>query len=221
MPSTIYVQSQDVRSGFSRQCRRRVLIRSFGMFVFLLVPMVVGWAQTDRGAVRGTIFDPTGAVVAQATLTITNVATGVSSTVTSSDAGTYNFPALPAGTYRIEVRQSGFKNLVRENVAVSAANITGLDISLEVGDTAETVTVTAEAPLLRTESSVTGTEVDAIAYVDLPLTSGGGRRSSGFMLLVPGYSGNRGSFTDSINGAQGCTKEKQLEGASMVTVEIT
>ena len=177
--------------------------------------------QTDRGTIRGTVLDTTGAVIPGASITVTNTATGVSVDTISTEAGTYNVPALSSGVYNVQVQLQGFKTLLRPNVAVSAGNITGLDLTIEVGAIGETLTVVGEAPLLRTESSGTGIAVDAQAYVDLPLTSGGGRRSSGFLVLVPGYSGNPGGFSDAINGGQASTKEQQLEGASMVTAEIT
>ena len=177
--------------------------------------------QTDRGTIRGTVLDTTGAVIPGASITVTNTATGVSVDTISTEAGTYNVPALSSGVYNVQVQLQGFKTLLRPNVAVSAGNTTGLDLTIEVGAIGETLTVVGEAPLLRTESSGTGIEVDARAYVDLPLNSGGGRRSSGFLVLVPGYSGNPGGFSDAINGGQASTKEQQLEGASMVTAEIT
>ena len=178
------------------------------------------WSQTDRGTIRGTVLDATGAVIPGASVTVTNVGTGVTVETISTDAGTYNVSALPSGVYNIQVQLQGFKTLLRPNVAVSAGNITGLDLTIEVGSIGETLTVVGEAALLRTESSGTGIEVDARAYVDLPLSSGGGRRSSGFLVLVPGYSGNPGGFADAINGGQASTKEQQLEGASMATAEI-
>jgi hypothetical protein len=187
----------------------------------LLLFATVARSQTERGSIRGTIFDQTGAIVANAAITATNVATGVSMTTRSSDSGSYNVPALPSGTYKMAVQMSGFKNLVRDNVVVAAAVVIGLDLNLEVGNSAETVNVTAEAPLLRTETSSTSTEVDSKQYVDLPITaSGAGRRSQAFLLLVPGYSGTPGGFTDSINGAQTSTKEMQIDGVSMIIGEI-
>jgi hypothetical protein len=189
--------------------------------LLLLLATTVAFGQTDRGSIRGTVFDPSGAVVPGASVTVTNTATGVAAAAISTGAGTYNVPALQSGTYNIEVKQAGFKNLVRENITVSAGNVTGLDLTLALGNTAETVVVTAEAPLLQTETASTGTSVDNRAYVDLPLSSGGGRRSNGYLTLVPGYAGSPGGFTDSINGAQASTKEIQLEGASMVTQEIS
>jgi hypothetical protein len=186
----------------------------------MLLVSVIAWSQTERGSIRGTVTDPTGAVVPGAALTVTNVGTGVSSTVVSSSGGTYNFPELPSGVYRIEVKQAGFKNLIRENIQVSLGSVIGLDLPLEVGSTADTVTVSAEAPMLQTETSSTGTTVENRAFVDLPLSSGGGRRSSNFLVLVPGYAGSPGGFSDSINGGQTSTKDMQIDGASTIIGEV-
>ena len=203
------------------QAKVRSLFLNPMIATFWVCFVTLAWAQTDRGSIRGTVLDTTAAVIPGASITVTNVATGVSVDTISTAAGTYNVSALPSGVYNVKVELQGFKTLLRPNVAVSAGNTTGLDLTIEVGSIGETLTVVGEAPLLRTESSGTGIEVDAKAYVDLPLNSGGGRRSSGFLVLVPGYSGNPGGFSDAINGGQASTKEQQLEGASMVTAEIT
>ena len=108
---------------------------------------------------------------------------------------------------------------IRENVRVTAANVTSLNFTLEIGAAQESVSVTAET-LLQADTSTTGASLDTKAYADLPLTSGGSRRPNRFMLLVPGTSGNPTGFTDSIAGGQASTKEIQLEGASMATQEI-
>src|SRR5580698_369999 len=100
-----------------------------------------GLAQTDRGGIRGTITDPSGAVVAGASVTVTNSANGVSSAATTTDAGVYSISALPAGTYRVELALKGFKTVVRNNVVVDVGNIVGLNLKLEIGDTSQTVTV--------------------------------------------------------------------------------
>src|SRR5262245_50279474 len=102
-------------------------------------------AQTDRGTIRGTVSDTTGAVIPGASITVTNAATGVTVDTISTGAGTYNVSALPAGVYNIEVQLQGFKTLKRPNVAVSAGNITGLDLTIEVGSIGETLTVVGEA----------------------------------------------------------------------------
>lgn len=190
------------------------------VFLFLFISATV-WSQTDRGSIRGVVLDQTGAAVPNVVISATNVATGIAATTTSTTAGAYNFPALQSGVYRINVQHPGFKNLVHSQIDVAAASVIGLDLSLEVGDVGQTVTVSSEAPLLQTQTSAMETVVDNRAFVDLPLSSGGGRRSNAYLQLVPGYAGSPGSFTDSINGGQASTKEIQLEGASMVTQEIT
>ncbi|MGE0404857.1 MAG: carboxypeptidase-like regulatory domain-containing protein, partial [Candidatus Korobacteraceae bacterium] len=141
--------------------RKMSRVAMIGVVTFAVFSTASAWAQTDRGSIRGTVLDPTGAVVANANITVTSLATGTSSSMESTSAGTYNFTALPSGVYRVEVQQAGFKSLVRENVTVSAANITGLDLTLEVGNTSEVVNVSAEAPLLQTESSSQEASVDA------------------------------------------------------------
>jgi hypothetical protein len=186
-----------------------------------LLLLTAAWSQTDRGSIRGTVLDQTGATVPNVTVTATNVATGVTSATESSSAGAYNFPALQSGVYSIGVKQTGFKNLVHENINVTAAAVIGLDLKLEIGDVGQTVSVSSEAPLLQTETSSTGTTVDNRSFVDLPLSSAGGRKANGYLPLVPGYAGSVGGFTDTINGGQASTKEMQLEGASLVTQEIT
>ncbi len=203
-------------------------MRNTGLAFFaLLFCAIVAWTQTERGGIRGTISDQTGAVVPGAQVTATHIATGVATSTISTSAGTYSLPALPLGTYRVAANRTGFKNLVRENVVVDAASTVGLDLSLEIGAANEVVTVTGSAPILQTESSVTNTEVSAQAYVDLPLSSsGGGRYSAGFLQLVPGWTttaptpnGNR--MQDSINGGQLSSKDIQIDGASTITIEIT
>src|SRR4051812_47640768 len=73
------------------------------------------WAQTDRGAIRGTVFDSSGGVIPGAAISVTNAATGVTLETISTDTGTYNVPALPSGVYNVKVQLQGFKTLLRPN----------------------------------------------------------------------------------------------------------
>ena len=200
--------------------RQRILIA-------LLVCAANVSGQTERGSIRGTVLDSTGAVVPDARITATNVATGVSGATVSTGAGAYNISALLPSTYRVEVSKAGFKNLMRENVIVDAAAIVGLDLVLQVGEASQTVQVTGSGPILQTETSTTSTELNAQAYVALPLSSsGGGRFSANFLQLVPGWAtttpnpnGNR--MQDSMNGGQLNTKNIEMDGATTNTIEIT
>lgn len=189
--------------------------------ILLLISLsaTAAWAQTERGGIRGTVVDVTKAVIPGVTVTATHVETGVFRSTETTGEGLYNLAALPGGTYRVEVIHPGMRTEVRENVRVTAANVTSLGFTLEIGNAQESVVVTAET-LLQADTSTTGASLDTTAYADLPLTSGGSRRPNRFMLLVPGHSGNPTGFTDSISGGQASTKEIQLEGASMATQEI-
>src|ERR1043166_588849 len=87
--------------------------------VFLLA--AAAWGQTERGNITGSVTDSSGASVPGATVTITNLATNQSVTVTSTSAGDYNGPNLPPGDYRVEFSATGFKKTVRDNVVLTAA----------------------------------------------------------------------------------------------------
>ena len=112
---------------------------------FLLAPSILT-AQTERGAIRGTITDPSGAVVAGAQITAVEVAMGTATSTVSTEAGIYNLPSLRPGIYRVEVEKRGFKRVVREGVVVEVAGVVGLNLALELGDVAQVVTVRAAAP---------------------------------------------------------------------------
>jgi len=190
------------------------------LLIFLFLFATPAWAQTERGGIRGTVVDTTQAVIPGVAVIATNVDTGVVRTADTTGEGIYNIAALPGGTYRVEVVHPGMRTEIRENVRVTAANVTSLNFILQVGTTQETISVTADT-LLQADTSSTGASLDTKAYADLPLTSGGSRRPNRFMLLVPGTAGDPTGFTDSIAGGQASTKEIQLEGASMVTQEIS
>src|SRR5258708_5070653 len=109
------------------------------------------FAQSDRGTIKGTIADPAGAVVASAAIEVRNVETGAVYQVGSSATGNYTVQ-VPTGTYEVAVNVAGFKKDVRQGITVPVAQTLRIDIALEVGSNAESVTVTEAAALLKTES---------------------------------------------------------------------
>src|SRR5574340_791640 len=94
-------------------------------------------AQSERGTIRGTVQDATGAVVPDATVTAINVGTGVGTRTVTTEAGNYNIPQLPPGRYTVQAEKEGFRKLIRENVVVEVSGIVGLDLRLDVGAVAD------------------------------------------------------------------------------------
>jgi len=98
-------------------------------------------AQTIRGTLTGTVTDSTGAVVPGITVTVTNAATGISTSAVTDRQGGYTIPLLPPGTYQATVEQSGFKKYLHGGIVIQIAQTTRLDIGLQVGAMSEAVEV--------------------------------------------------------------------------------
>jgi len=177
-------------------------------------------AQSNEGALAGTVTDPTGKTVAGAVVTAANAATGQSfKSVTSSD-GQYRFPVLTIGDYRVTAVAKGFKTTTRSGVAVQIQSTSSLDIQLSLGEQTETVEVNAEAPQLQTESSDVGTVVTPAQVLDLPLSTNGAaiRNSQDFVFLTPATYGtgtSGGTFEGGVSGGQAFGSEILFDGASL------
>src|ERR1700683_5858515 len=104
-------------------------------------------------SISGTVTDPSGAVVAGATVTATNVETGVVTTLTTNSQGFYSFQSLPLGTYTINVQQNGFKGYAQTGVVLDVNSALVIDVQLQVGTTTEKVEVSADALHVDTEST--------------------------------------------------------------------
>jgi hypothetical protein len=119
-------------------------------FLAILAPLAFG--QGANGTITGTVTDPTGSVIAAAAVAATNAETGAVYSGASTAAGNYTIPNLPVGTYSLTVKVSGFKTYTHANLALAATQVLREDIALQVGAASESVTVTAEASLLKTET---------------------------------------------------------------------
>jgi Carboxypeptidase regulatory-like domain len=140
-----------------------------------------------RASIQGIVTDPQGAVVSDATVTLTNQETGQSSSAASNAAGVYNFNGLAPSVYRIKVEKAGFKQKLLENIKVIAEQANAVNIALEVGQASETVTVTDATPLIDTETpNITGT-VSAQQIQTLPSF---GRDVFQLLQLAPGAFGD-------------------------------
>src|SRR5262245_52973664 len=129
-------------------------------------------AQEARGKITGSVMDPNKAAVPGASVKITNLARGTTVTLTTNDQGIFQAPYLLSGNYQVVVENAGFKKYVQTDVVLQIDETRDLTITLEVGGTQETVTVTAEAPPIDDSSANMGQVVDARRVADLPLVHG-------------------------------------------------
>jgi hypothetical protein len=137
--------------------------------VVLLVLTASALAQTSKGFLVGNIVDPDGAVIVGATVKVTNRSTGASRETVSAADGSFRIDALDPGAYRIEISQSGFKALTRDNVLITAAQTTDIQFQLEVGAPTEVVSVTsANDVVLQTQDGARVNTLSKREITDLP-----------------------------------------------------
>lgn len=143
------------------------------------------YAQTDVSEVTGAVTDAQGAAVAGATVTLSNQEKGFTRTTQTADNGTYNFPGIQPGTYSVEVEKSGFKKSVKTNVQAAIASTAEVNVTLEIGNVTETVTVTSDTidTIVNTQDASIGTAFQPIQIQQLPTDS---RNIAGLLSLQPG-----------------------------------
>ena len=141
-------------------------------------------AQAVTGTLLGNVTDASGAAVPGATVTATEVQTNISRTTVSNETGYYIFSSLQNGTYTVEAELSGFKKVIRQNVKVDVNTTVRIDLTLEVGQMAEAVTVSAETPVLQTDRTDTGRIIESKMVAEMPLAFN--RNFQGILLTVPG-----------------------------------
>ena len=173
----------------------------------------LAWGQASSGTITGNVLDPAEAAVPEAEITVTHLATNVSTTVPSTAAGVYRILGLRPGEYRVEATVSGFKTFRQEPVSIFTGTTTTVDIQMEVGAVTETVEVLAQATPLNLVSSEMSGEIEERSLFDLPLKVSGQRRDmESFILLVPGVTGT--AFQKNINGSQHFSTETIIDGIS-------
>ena len=175
-------------------------IASLSLGLVLLLGGLAHAQTAGTGAIAGVITDPKQAVMGGVQITATNEATGVARTTESQANGTYTFPLLPPGTYRLELRKAGFSNAARTGLVVTVTETTRLDVELELGAVQQAVSVTAEAPLMQTESAALGRVTNEKMVVELPLAS---RNFTQIVALNPGVSSEVNNATDIGRGGGG------------------
>ena len=185
----------------------------------LLLLTAAAFAQSDRGTITGTVSDPAGAVIANAPIQAKNVETGIVYPAQTSSTGNYTIGQLPAGKYEVSATVQGFKKWLYPNVQVEVAQVLRVDAQLQVGSSNESVTVTAEAPLLDTETGDLRHSVTVERLDDLPVLgigagqagSAGIRNPNAMIELVPGTLWQPNAQVR-INGTPNNTQSFRIEG---------
>lgn len=186
----------------------------------------VAMGQTTTGSLFGTVQDQNGGFIPNATVTSTDIHTGIAHTVQTNESGNYVFPSVSPGDYSIATQAAGFGRQTQAEVHVDANENAQASFTLSVGSQSQEVTVTSAAPLIDTRESQLGTTIDIKRIEDLPLN---GRDVSSLVQLVPGvtdYSaagpgGNQYGTTFSVNGARTNEDSFYLDGAFDSSLFIT
>ncbi len=186
-------------------------------FVFLFSAISAFGQAGGTGSIQGTITDPSGAVVADASITAVNLATGVRSDRKSTSAGVFVLSLLPAGEYSVTVSAAGFQTVTQPRVVVDALATVGLDLKLPIGAANQSVTVDVAPSMLKTDDVALGGTIENNVYDSLPLSMNASARDpsafAGLVVGVNNYSTQpAGPSTGSFNGGQTYQNETYIEG---------
>ena len=189
----------------------RIIALCLGLF---LIPQWV-CAQGQLGALTGSIFDTTRALVPEAQVTITNTDTGVNWKAKSSTAGYYRV-AVPPGKYQVEAVKEGFKASLAKDIVVPVSQVITVDLTLQVGSATQSITVTTEAPLLTPSTAEVGGSVSPEEYEQIPVfINDGGRQPDTFVWnSMPGTTPDWANNT-SISGGQGSANSILIDGVTI------
>ena len=188
-----------------------IRLRSFVVAFFILAGMT-GLVLAQTGSVTGQVFDPSGAIIPNATVTATSNSTGLTRTTTTTSAGIYSFPALPPATYTVSVEAQGFAPQVNKNVVLNVGGTLPVNFTLALAGAVTSVEVQGvNSTAVETGSAQLSTVIDSTQINNLPLVL---RDPYQLVLLSPGVvtaTNNTGGF--SVNGARDRNNNFMLDGA--------
>src|SRR5437879_461467 len=166
-----------------KMARAEKAIHALGAVLGVLLFSLSLFSQVSTGTISGVVQDTSGAVIAGAMVTVRNVDTGAVRSLTSDEGGRYVVPVLPVGNYSVQGQQAGFKTEIRSGIDLTVGREEVINLTLNVGALADTVTVTAEAPMVETTTAAMSSLVDQRTIRDLPLD---GRTYDQIAMLQPG-----------------------------------
>jgi hypothetical protein len=212
----------------SREVRRRfqvgprwISLRSY-VFFTIVIALLLGAGHSQiagTGSIQGTVVDSTGAVLPNASITLTNNATQVKRAGVSGNDGLYSFPNIDIGTYTLSVTAAGFKTYDQQNIILEVGSSIAINVTMAVGQTSEKIEVSTTGLALQTEDSSFKQTIDQKTLTELPLN---GRQITSLITLsgasVPSTAltqGNKGFFSSvspQIAGGQGNQTDYRLDG---------
>src|SRR6266852_1374788 len=205
-------------------------MRTSLLAIVLSLSVGMALAQTG-GSITGEVKDQTGAVAPNAPVTVTNSKTNVARSTATNSAGIYSFPDLTPGTYQVKVAAPGFETVVKTNIELQVQQTARVDFSLSVGQTSNTVEVSASGALLSTENATVGTVVEEKRISELPLN---GRNFFSLVALAPNVTfgflpaqqasgrlgGSRSTLTTSLSGARATWANYSLDVITHTDVDF-
>ena len=209
-----------VHSGGCRRGRFHIwLLTSLFLTILIGFYSSLAWGQVTSGSLTGVVTDPSGAAIPGTKVVLTDINKAYDYPATTDATGRYLITNLPPSTYRISAQIQGFKTFTQKGITLDVGTKLSVDIRMELGTTTQSVEVAATAPLLSTQDSVTGQEVNRDLINNLPLY---GRNVMDLALLAPGVSngigvaygpgGNGNNFVS--NGGRNGTNEILIDGVS-------
>lgn len=173
------------------------------------------------GTIQGSVKDPTGAMVPAASVVATHTGTGVKTTRQTTEAGLYVISPLAPGEYTVSVTASGFQTFLQEHVRVDALGTATVDFVLKIGSSSESVTVSAEAPVINTADARVGQTIRNEMYTALPLAMGNAPRDpTAFVQYMPGVVPGGSNAAGQVFGAQANTQEVYVEGLPLTNSAV-
>ncbi|HEV8367506.1 MAG TPA: TonB-dependent receptor [Pyrinomonadaceae bacterium] len=201
--------------------------------IVALFCVIVATGQTNKGGISGTVFDPNGAVIPGAIVTVTNVGSNHQIVVTTNESGAYSVSSLDPVIYSIAVEANGFKKTVLAKVKVDTATTATANVTLEAGNISQSITITSDNQLINTESGTPSQTITERQIVEMPLNN---RSVLDLVLTTPGVTGVAGSedpeldfndttipapgFNVSVNGGRAGSTAILADGASNTGVGL-
>lgn len=200
-----------------------------------LVLTAAAFGQAVSGTINGLVTDPGGAVVTGASLVVTNTRTGVAVKTVTNETGFYSVPNLIPGTYSVRAEASGFKRYEKTEIVLNVDSIARVDCQLEIGAVSESVTITAEAAVLKTDKADLGGVISERTLTELPVL---GRNVSSLVSVLPGAlrggaafigenpSGDTNGFVNGFGGGNnyhqldGIDNQETIQGVAMINPAI-